>query len=86
MKFKYAVILSTILCVVITSTPKHFHFYTFDNFFEFMVTLIIANSLSITYLLVKRKQKKSNLAFFVLQNILTLLSSLGHYLGSNYPN
>ena len=76
MKFKQTVILSTILCVVLTSiqTTKSLGYF---SFFDFIGAFITANILAIIYILVKRKKKKSNLIFFVLQNILALMSVIG---------
>mgnify|MGYP001029126516 CR=1 FL=1 len=73
MNFKQTIILSTILCVVLTSiqTTKSLGYF---SFFDFIGAFIAANVLVIIYLLVKRKKEKSNLTFFVLQNILALMS------------
>ncbi len=84
MKFKYAVILSTILCVVITSYQTTISLGYF-SFFDFIGAFIAANIVAVIYLLVKRKKKKSNLIFLVLQNIIALMSLIGAYWVSQYP-
>ena len=78
MKFKQTIILSTILCVILTSiqVTKSLGYF---SFFDFIGAFVAANILSSIYLLVKRKKKKSNLIFFFLQNILALMSVIGSF-------
>ena len=76
MKFKYAAILSTILCLVLNILKSHFGAIGYDIsvfFGEFM----LSNTFAGIYLLFKIKREKSGLMFLFLQNILAFFALMG---------
>ena len=78
MKFNQIAILSTILCLVLSSVNMSLTGILHPA--EVFGAFLMANIPALIYLLVKRKQEKSGITFLILQNILALLSLIGNAL------
>ena len=76
MKFKYAAILSTILCLVLNILQSHFGSTGYD-ISVFFAEFMLSNTFAGIYLLFNIKREKSGLMFLFLQNILALLTLMG---------
>ena len=81
--FKQSVIISSIICYIISyisfTTNSPYSYNGVEAFAGFLFSSIPA----IIYLLVKKNKVKSKYTFFVLQNVLIIISGFGSYIANN---